>query len=432
MNRRPNIVIITTHDTGRHLGCYGVNTVASPNIDALAQNGIKLTNCFAAVPICCASRATMLTGRYPQSHGLMDLCFPPFNWKLHDDELHLSQILRRAGYRTHLFGFQHEVNNNEIARLEFDETACAPGVPPADEVARVFADFLEQRAAGCQPFYAQVGFRETHSPFTWGGAQPDDRRGVHVPPYLVPSEPIVQMLREFQGMITKADAAVGTIADALRKSGLEENTILVFCTDHGIEFPRAKWTLYDPGIEIAMIMRWPGGGVAGGRNCDWLLSNLDFVPTVLDFGSVPIPAKVQGKSFARGLLDPEALPVNEVIFGLFSKRCEGRFVRSREFKLIQNFGITHWYNKPVDMTNPADYWVTPNVELYDLVNDPNEFNNLADNPKHAREKAMLQDRLFRWMEAVADPILKGPLRTPFYEKSLAEYLRWQQASRPGR
>lgn len=426
MNRRPNILVITTHDTGRHLGCYGVNTVGSPNIDALAQDGIKLTNCYAAVPICCASRATMMTGRYPQSHGLMDLCFPPFDWKLHDEELHLSQILMKAGYRTHLFGFQHEVSNSDIKRLEFDETSCAPGVPPADAVAEATADFLAQRAAKCQPFYAQVGFRETHSPFTWGGTKPDDSRGVYVPPYLVPSEPIMRMLREFQGMIAKADAAVGTIVEALRRSGLDENTILVFCTDHGIEFPRAKWTLYDPGIEIAVIIRWPGGGVSGGRPCDWLLSNLDFVPTVLDLASVPIPSPVQGKSFAKGLLDREASPVNDVIFGLFAKRCEGRYARANDFKLIRNFGIDKWHNKPVDMTDPADYWVSPNVELYDMIADPHEFNNLADNPKYALKKNELQDRLFRWMESVEDPILKGPLRTPFYEKSLTEYLKWKQ------
>lgn len=425
MSRAPNILVITTHDTGRHLGCYGIREVASPHLDRLAGDGVRLSNYFATVPICCASRASMMTGRYPQSHGLMDLCFPPFDWALHDDEQHLSQILRDADYHTRLFGIQHEVQ--DLARLGFDAVPHGPRLP-ADRVAAEVAAFLQSPQARARPFYAQVGFFETHSPFTWGGAEPDDSHGVFVPPYVVPSEPILRMARELQGSIRKADAAVGVIRDALEAAGLAENTVLIVTTDHGIEFPRAKWTLYDPGIGIALIARWPGGGIRGGRVCSRLQSNVDFLPTVLELCGLPIAARVQGRSFAGALTGAGEPPAREEIFALYAKTYQGRCLRTGRFKLIRNFATDRWYSKPVDITNPADYWVHPTLELYDLQTDPHEFRNLAADPGHAEVRQALGRRLRQWLEEVADPILQGPLRAPFYERSRRELDRDTQGA----
>lgn len=417
MAKRPNIVVVTSHDTGRHLGCYGIRELNTPRIDGVAADGVRMSSYFAAVPICCASRASMMTGRYPQSHGLMDLCFPPFDWALHADERHLSHLLREAGYQTRLFGIQHEVQN--VERLGFEVSPEGP-MRPADVVSAEVAAFLRSRSPTDRPFYAQVGFFETHSPFNWGGAEPDESRGVFVPPHVVSSEPILRMARELQGSVRKMDAAVGVIVDALRAGGLEEHTILIVTTDHGIEFPRAKWTLYDPGIGIALVARWPRGGVRGGRVCNRLQSNVDFVPTVLELAGVPVPDRVQGRSFAAALVGTKEPPTREAVFALYAKGCQGRCIRTREMKLIRNFDIDRWYRAPVDMTNPADYWVSPTLELYDLREDPGEFNNLAADPGRAAARRDLGERLRRWLEEVDDPILRGPLRTPFYDRSLAE------------
>ena len=108
MSQRPNILIITNHDSGRHFGCYGVETVHTPAIDALAADGMRFENYFATVPLCSPSRGAMLTGRYPQSTGLMGLTHAPWHWSLNKGEQHLSHILRDAGYHTALFGLQHE------------------------------------------------------------------------------------------------------------------------------------------------------------------------------------------------------------------------------------------------------------------------------------------------------------------------------------
>jgi N-sulfoglucosamine sulfohydrolase len=416
---RPNVLLITSHDTGRHLGCYGVAEVSSPRIDALAAGGVRMGHCFATVPICCPSRASMMTGRYPQSHGLMDLCFPPFDWEMHEEERHLSHLLREAGYHTRLFGIQHEVSTGRLPRLGFDVLPEGPRAP-CDAVAGQVAEFLDAQRASDRPFYAQVGFFETHSPFTWGGAEPDESRGLYIPPYVRPSEAIRGMARELQGSIRKMDAAVGAIVDALDAAGLAGNTILVYTTDHGIEFPRAKWTLYDPGIGIAMVVRWPAGGVTGGRVCERLQSNVDFLPTVLELAGLPVPGNVEGRSFAGALAGRGEPPLRSEVFALYAKRCQGRCVRTRDFKLIRNFDIDRYHRRPVDFTDYDDYGVTPNLELYDLRADPDEFNNLAADPAHEEVRRELGGRLFGWLEEVRDPILSGPLRSPFYERSLRD------------
>ena len=104
---KPNILFITCHDLGRHLGCYGVPTVHTPELDRLAASGVRLTRAFATAPSCSPSRAAIATGRYPHANGVMGLAHPPFGWDLHPGERHLAQLLGDAGYDTHLFGFQH-------------------------------------------------------------------------------------------------------------------------------------------------------------------------------------------------------------------------------------------------------------------------------------------------------------------------------------
>jgi len=425
-NRTLNILQITTHDTGRHFGCYGHPALHTPNIDALAADGVKLNNYFAAAPICCASRASMLTGRYPQSNGLMDLCFGPGCWALRPGEQHVTHILRAAGYRNLLFFFQHEVATHELGRLAFDETRAMSlaggGLPPCDAVARDAADFLLHEAAGASPFYAQVGFFETHTPFEFGGVQPDESAGVEVPPYLAGDDPIARRdMATFQGAVRKVDEAVGIIVDALRRAGLESDTLVVFTTDHGIEMPRAKWNLYDPGIAIAMILRCPSSNLTGGRQCDLLLSNVDYLPTILELAGVAVPPRVEGRSFAGALLQGDPTPVRDAVFALYQKTCT-RCVRTERYKLIRHFDMGADFAKlPVRYDQMLRKRLTGPVELFDLAHDPNEFADLGGRPEYAEVERSLSSMLWDWMESVHDPLLEGLLHVPFYELTMREY-----------
>lgn len=427
MAQRPNIIVVTTHDSGRWFGCYGIPELDTPHIDGLAQRGVLLTNYFAAVPICCASRASMMTGRYPQSHGLMDLCFGHFNWRLNDDEQHLSQILHGAGYRTALFGVQHEVT--DVQRLAFDVVQRAHRVrhhETAFTIVEALGNFLRDDATRQQPFFCQVGFFESHTPFDYGGVTPHAPRGVHVPPYLERDAATETSCAALQGALHRIDEAMGQLLAHLHDSGLAENTILVFTTDHGVELPRSKWFCYDPGIAIAMMLHWPAGGIVGGRQLDWLTSNVDFVPTLLELAGVSTTAPVQGTSFASGLTTatPGAAPRQE-IHCLYHK-TQTRGLRTERYKYLRHFDAATDYGRvPVRVADMMQRKSVPPVELYDLHDDPVETTNRWNDPTLAAVAADLDTRLWRWLESVADPILQGPMRTPSYNKVQNAYQAWR-------
>ena len=294
MSASPNVVLITCHDLGCYLGCYGA-AVETPRIDEFAASGALFENHYVTAPQCSPSRGSLLTGRYPHVNGLMGLAHG--EWELHDGERILSHYLGDLGYETHLFGLQHITQDTD--RLQFDyvhsEGNLYPGVSPAvhqanraRNVADVVSGFLE-RGGYDTPFFASIGFFELHRVEEENGrfgfdsdhyetADPDT---IQPPSFLPDRRGIRQDLAEMHGMVRAVDDAVGTILDALERCGLEEETLVVFTTEHGIAFPRAKGSCYDAGIEAALLLRYPG--VAdGGVRYDELLSNVDVLPTILD------------------------------------------------------------------------------------------------------------------------------------------------------
>jgi arylsulfatase A-like enzyme len=432
MTRKPNIVFITTHDTGRHFGCYGVTTVHTPNIDRLAGEGVLAEKCFCASPVCSPSRAAMMTGLYPQRSGLMGLVHPPFNWTFHAGVLHLSQVLQQRGYHTALFYHQHEVMPGQVDRLGFDEWfARQEGAHrPADTVAEAFADFAARRGPTNRPFYTQIGFGETHRRWDVGGVESDASKGVTVPPYLVGNEASRRDAAQLQGAVRKVDDAVGIILRALDAHGLADNTIVVFTVDHGLEFPRAKWHLYDPGIEVAFLIRWPGGDVRGGRRIAHLVSNVDVTPTLLELIGEAPPYSLDGTAFTSLLRDPAGPPTRDAVFAMYvqgGNYPEARCVRTAAHKFIRNFSNVRMWKTPVDIGNPAhEPDDCPVTQLYDLRRDPGEFENLSGRPETADMERGLDDRLWRWLVDVGDPILEGPIKTSIYRQSEAAYLQWKQ------
>lgn len=425
---RPNILVLTTHDTGRHLGCYGVETVHTEHIDAFAAQGCRFTNYFASSALCSPSRAAMMTGRYPQSNGMMGLCHAPWWWALNEGERHLSTLLRDAGYETALIGHQHETT--DTSSLGWDRV-IAYRVPDENmrhtysrEVADAVEAFLAEQREAQRPFFAQVGFFETHRPFDFGGDEPDDSRGVYVPPYLQENDELRADLALFQGNIRRADRDFGRILEALKTHGLEENTLVVFTTDHGIHFPRAKATLYDAGTGICLIMRLPHV-IEAGCECDWLLQNIDFVPTILELIGVPVPDSIQGRSFAGAFRGGDRSP-RDAVFTEQTRHGgahEIRAVRTDGYKLIRNFVEQRVCEPPVPYPKGPGHMVQPFVELYDLKRDPEEFKNLADHPVCAGMRREMTQRLYEWLVDVDDPILDGPVASPYYLRAREDLIR---------
>lgn len=406
----PNILLINTHDSGRFFGCYGVETVRTPHIDQLAAEGVLFENMMAASPICSPSRGAMVTGRWPQRNGLLGLTHHGFRFNA--GERHMAGLLREAGYATVLFHFQHVAQRDQWQELGFEQYLARsrdeeePIYPfmarPAPEVAQAFAGYLEQRDAE-RPFFAQVNFNESHTPFCFGGVEPDRTFGVTIPPWIKQDKESEAHFAHLQGAMQPLDEGVGIIMAALQAHGLEENTLVVFATDHGLEGVRDKWTCYEAGLGIAAIMRFPNVIAGAGRRIAAPVSNVDLLPTLLDLAGVSIPDNLDGISLADVLRDGLEPDSQRPVFGIYHNNGV-RSVRLGTWKLIRNLAAEPYTETPPCTINGGSHLrARPLVELYDLEVDPYELNNLAE--QFPGKVALLDRHLGGWMQAVRDPVL---------------------------
>ena len=418
MPKQPNIMIVHCHDLGQYLHCYGVPTVQTPNIDHLAGEGVRFTRMYATASMCSPSRGSLLTGQYPARNGLIGLCGKDYRWELTDPTRHLSHVLRRSGYHTALFGYQHETHDPKT--LGFDDLTCADfpnprswgNSMPADQRASDVAAFLKSETARKRPFYLQFGTMEAHTPYDWKACPPDSEKGTWIPPYCLvdTSDPEADKLKRhiagLQGSLHRLDCAVGIVLDALRDSGLEDNTIVLFSSDHGPELPRAKWTTYDAATRIGFLMRWPAAGLSGGRDCDVLLSNIDFVPTLADWLNLDLNHDLDGRSFAQALQadNPPADAVRDTVYGDFIYNLTYG-MRTLTHSLSMNF--RGWYSG-------RDAGTVPFLEVFDLTRDPYEQVSIADHPERADTCARLERQFWQHLKDTNDPVLKGDYGTPPY------------------
>lgn len=433
--RRPNILLLHCHDIGRFLGCYGNPTVRTPHLDRLASEGVRFDGAFATAPQCSPSRASLFTGRWPHNNGVLGLTHSYFAWDLNDGERHLARELADIGYRTALVGVHHESRtrpDHEIAdRLGFDEVVTGGLAPQvADRTIERLRAYDRER-----PFYLQVGFYEPHRlpgsrdddgvmGFLGDHIQVDSTLGTAIPDYLVDDAGARREVAELQAAAHEMDRAVGRILRCLTEQGLDEDTLVVFTTDHGVALPRAKCSLYDPGLEVALIMRWTGRGWHGEN--DRLVSNLDLFPTLLQLLGVEVDSHVQGRSFLP-LLDGGEYEERTEIFGELTyhdyydpRRC----VRTRTHKLIANFSSAPGAMDPSQSwkrrcTPRIDPWLYhPPIELYDLTADPVELTDVAGEPEYADVQADLLARLSGWMRETEDPLLAGAVTSPLHRRTL--------------
>jgi N-sulfoglucosamine sulfohydrolase len=437
--RQPNVLLIHCHDLGRHLGCYGVD-VETPAIDSLAADGALFENHFVTAPQCTPSRGSLMTGRYPHVNGLMGLAHT--HWELDEGERILPNYLGDAGYETHLFGLQHITQDTD--KLGYDhihsEGNLYPGVSPAVHqanrartVSSVVASFLE-RSAFDEPFFASIGFFECHRVeeetgrfgFDAGHYDADDPDGIRPLPYLPDRRGIRQDLAEMHGMIEAIDDGVGTILSALETADLADETLVIFTTEHGLAFPRAKGSCYDAGLEAVLLVRYPEL-VEDGSRYDDLLSNVDVLPTVLDLVDVEIPGDLAGRSFLP-LLTGEEYEPHERLFAEMTWHDEYnpvRAVRTERYKYIRSF----WHlptvylaqdvyaseaGREVRESYSAPY--RPYEELYDLRATPQEDENVALEPRYQDVRRELSEYLHEWMVETDDPLLDGPVNPGDYDE----------------
>ncbi|BCQ10954.1 sulfatase [Mycobacterium heckeshornense] len=429
---RDNVLLVHWHDLGRYLGVYGHTDVSSPRLDKLANEGILFTRAHATAPLCSPSRGSLFTGRYPHSNGLLGLAH--HGWEYRSGVRTLPQILSEFGWYSALFGMQHETSYP--TRLGFDEF----------DVSNSYCDYVIDKTQawlrhhdGGRPFLLTAGFFETHRPYPHDRYQPADATAVRPPDYLPDTPEVRQDLADFYGSIATADAAVGQLLDTLAATGLDTNTWVVFFTDHGPAFPRAKSTLYDAGTGIAMIIRPPARLGLAPRVYDELFSGVDLVPTLLELLGLAVPSDVDGVSHAQNLVasHPHPTPARDHVYTMKTYHDSFdpiRAIRTKEYSYIENYARRPLLDLPWDIEeSPSGKVVAPLVtvprperELYDLRTDPGEANNLLTDANPDGAQAIADDlavRLNDWRQRTGDVIPSEFAGTRISERYTQTYLQ---------
>ncbi|MFX1516676.1 MAG: sulfatase [Promethearchaeota archaeon] len=424
MNSPQNIILIITHDTGDFFGCYG-HPVSSPNIDRMAKSGIFFTNYFCAAPQCSPSRGSILTGKMPHSHGLMGLVNR--GWYLPEFNVTLPKALNEVGYSTHLIGLQHEHDN--AAKIGYQHVHMdSDTFTSSDNVLPLVLEFLKNVEEGnvFQPFFCNIGFFDTHRPYIYPEeVEKPDLNSISVPPYLPDEQKVKEDIADFFGAIKHVDNNIGKIINFLEKEcSFADQTLILYTVDHGWAMPKAKCTLYDPGIKTGLVMYQPGK--FQGKVYSQLLSNIDLFPTILELVGAEIPMDVQGQSFYSLLKGKEYNEREHIFTELTYHDCYNamRAIRTNKWKFIKNFEILLTrFEIPIGFvaTESTELYIERNPdfhspreveELYNLDKDPTEMENLAGDPKYLHIKETLKQTLMQWLEETKDPILSGKVAAP--------------------
>jgi N-sulfoglucosamine sulfohydrolase len=405
---RPNIVWLTSEDTGPDLGCYGFPLVRTPNLDRLASEGARFTRAFTSAPVCSASRSAFNTGMYQttinahhhRSHR-EDGFELPRGVKLVTDHL------RALGYFT-----ANLTVLGGTAKTDFNFRADRP----------YDGEHWNQLKSG-QPFFAHVNFREPHK----GPAFPEARKQsylvdpakVPLPPYW-PDHPVVRdEFANYLDAIDLLDVKVGRVIEALKQDGAWDNTAIIYFGDNGRCLIRGKQWLYDAGIHVPLIARYPET-VKAGTVREEFVSMIDLAATTIALAGGEPPRIMQGQPF----LGPKAKRRDHIFAA--RDRCDMtldriRCIRTAQYKLIRNFMPERPYtqhNQYIETSYPTQRVMKelhaagklkgaellfmqsrkPEWELYDVKADPHEIHNLAGSPNHQRTFRDLRTRLERWIE----------------------------------
>ena len=420
MNTNLNIIYLHSHDTGRYISPYGYK-VRTPNLQSFAEESVVFRQCFCANPTCSPSRAALLTGEYAHSCGMYGLAHRGF--EMPDYSKHIIHTLRPAGYKSYLLGVQHITNNGK--KIGYDEILTKNRSCAIKDLVPTACNFLEKKHD--EPFFLSIGSFETHRKFPEHDAE-DDPRWTK-PPEFLPDTPETRLdMANFNTIVNQYDAGVGQILECLNKSGLAENTLVIITTDHGIPFPRAKCNMQDSGIGVLLMMRGPQG-FTGGKVIDSMVSHVDIFPTICDMVGIDKPARLQGKSIMP-LINGKTNEIRDEIFSEvnFHAAYEPlRCIRTKRYKYIRRWLKRDRAIMPnCDDGDSKSLWLNQGwldkhlvkEELYDLMFDPNETNNLINAPDLVETTEDLRRRLDKWMNNTNDPALHGMPGTHCIENAI--------------
>lgn len=425
---RANILWISTEDMSPRIGPYGDPIARTPNLDRLASEGLRFTNAFTTAPVCAPSRAAIITGMYQNAIGAQHmrttentiaelpgpyLAVPPFYVKA------FPEVLRAAGYYT---------TNNSKTDYQFGEpfTIWDESGPNAH---------WRNRPDASQPFFAVFNLMITHESRAFppdSGANPHaprvtDPATVEVPPYYPDTRAVREELARVYDNIAEMDRQVGEILEQLEEDGLADHTIVFYWSDHGDGLPRAKRSLYDAGLHVPLLIRWPQAlspPFTPGSVNDEMVSFIDLAPTVLALAGIDVPVHMQG----RVLLGPTAVPAPKFVFAARDRMDVEydmmRSARDQRFLYIRNFQpelpyagfipyrnqsaiMQEWLRRQAEggLSGAPALWMQnsrPSEELYDIRADPHQIDNLAGDPAYRATLERMRKAVQDWMARIDD------------------------------
>jgi arylsulfatase A-like enzyme len=430
---QPNVVFILTDDQGPWAaGCYGNQEIRTPNIDRLAREGVRLENFFCSSPVCSPARASLMTGRIPSAHGVHDWIrdrnMPPDPARYLEGQTCYTDVLARHGYTCGLSGKWH-LGDSMVPQHGFDYWFCMPQggsrYQNADMIwegeVREFPGYLTDRITdfGIEfieetyrdgPFYLSLHYNAPHSP--WSGHPEELTQSYEDCPFKsCPQEAMHpwarpmnrnrlgnrENLKGYFAAVTGADTGVGRVLDKLQELGIRDDTLVVFTSDNGFScghhgfWGKGNGTypqnMYENSIKVPFIISHPGV-LQGGRATEAMMSQYDFLPTLLDYLDLP---EVQGRELPGTSYVPvwsgEADEVRDQVV-VYDEYGPVRMIRTRDWKYVHRY--PHGPH-----------------ELYNLSQDPDERTNLVAREEHSEQLRKMRRRLRDWFARYVEPDLDG-------------------------
>lgn len=425
----PNIVIFIADDLGiGDIGPYGSKVVRTPNLDRLAGESLLFTRAFAGSPTCGPSRSTLFTGLFPFRHGAHG------NHSVaRESTRSIVHYLQPQGYRVAIAGklhvgpesvfpFEH-VSGTNVPEPGFEKRPGLHYNLMMDPV-----DKWLSRQKKDQPFLLIVADHSPHVVWPERSTYAPDE--IDIPAAHIDTEETRRSRARYYEDITKMDGNVGKLLHSLDAHGLSGNTVFVFTADQGPQWPFAKWTLYDGGIHVPMMIRWPGQTRAGSHT-GALISLADLLPTFVEIAGGIAPGNIDGRSFLE-VITGKTDTHRELVFASHTgdgmmNRSPARMLRTERYKYILNLApeiVFHTHmDKAKDHDGGREYWDSwvekarsdkhaaavleryhhhPAEELYDVEADPDELHNLAADPRYAKILKRYRREMAAWRKAQGD------------------------------
>jgi len=419
VGQKPNIIIFLSDDHGYDdAGVYGNRIVKTPNIDRLAKEGKQFISAFAASPLCSPSRCVIETGLMPFRNGAHK-----FNTPIREDIKTMPEYFKELGYYTAEIGKFH---HGPPKRFPYDFIDGDENV----------AESLIREYKVDKPLFLVVCSHPPHTP--WIKNRIYDPDEIILPHSFIDTPETREDMARYYSDVTLMDSILGNVLNALEERDLDQNTLFIYTSDQGANWPFAKWTLYDAGLRIPFIARWPGE-IKSGAETSAMISLSDILPTCIEAGGGEPAEYFDGRSI-MGILKGTKDQHREVVFGVHTgndnggpgiwNHCPTRMLRTERYKYILNLEPDSTFTTHITGCKPGNvhhlpFWNSweektetderanqivntylhrPLEELYDLHSDPFEMKNLANDPKYRDVLSTLKNRLSEWRKMQGDTI----------------------------